>query len=205
MTDTLITADHGDETDAETARRALDEKTCGFRLCLISDAIIFALLLAIFITMARDTADGSTERTLFRLPRIVAETMLLLASSATFGFASVAAAARQRRRAIIWLGLTFTFGLGFVATEISELYGMAAADAGPWRNGFLSAFFTLVGTHGAHVSLGLVWIALLVGELAWRGPTPAAVSRLHRLGLFWHFLVIVWIGIVALVYLPRLL
>ncbi|GEC17622.1 cytochrome c oxidase subunit 3 [Nitrobacter winogradskyi] len=244
MTNALITANHGDETDAETAQRAIEEKTYGFRLCLISDAIIFALLFAIFIAMARDAADESTERTLSQLPRIVPETMLLLASSVTFGFASVATAARQRWRAIIWLGLTFMLGLGFVATEVSELYGMATADAGPWQSGFLSAFFTLIGTHGAHVSLGLVWIALMVGELAWRGPTldhvhgfgsnrsktmnvidsnilerdaggkphhtfshpaPGAVSRLHRLSLFWHFLVIVWISMFALVYLLGLL
>ncbi|ABA04034.1 cytochrome bo3 quinol oxidase subunit 3 [Nitrobacter winogradskyi Nb-255] len=241
MTDALITADHGDEADAETARRAIEEKAYGFRLCLVSDAIIFALLFAIFIAMTRDAADVSTERPLLRLPRIFPETMLLLASSATLGFASIAAAARQRWRAIIWLGLTFVLGLGFVVTEILELYGMAAAHAGPWQSGFLSAFFTLIGAHGAHVSLGLIWIALLGGELAWRGPAldhdgfgsnrsktmsvidssilerdaggkplhthpaPGAVSRLHRLSLFWHFLVIVWISIFALVYLPGLL
>lgn len=205
MTDAVITADHGDEADAESARHAIDEKTYGFWLCLISDAIIFALLFAVFVAMAQNTVNASTGHTLFRLPRIFAESMLLLASSATFGFASVAIAAGQRRRAITWLGLTFIFGLSFVATEISELYGMAVADAGPWRSGFLSAFFALVGTHGAHVSFGLVWIVLLGCELALRGLTPVAALRLHRLGLFWHFLVIVWINIFSFVYLPRFL
>lgn len=205
MTDAVITADHGDEANAEAAQRAIEEKTYGFWLWLISDAIIFALLFAIFAAMAQNTADTSTGHTLFRLPRIFAETMVLLASSATFGFASVAIAAGQRQRAIAWLGMTFMFGLSFVATETSELYGMAVADAGPWRSGFLSAFFALVGTHGAHVSFGLVWIVLLGCEIALRGLPPIAASRLYRLGLFWHFLVIVWINIFSFVYLPRLL
>jgi cytochrome o ubiquinol oxidase subunit 3 len=205
VTDAVITADHGDETNAEAVQRAIEEKTYGFWLCLISDAIIFALLFAIFVAMAQNTADASTGRTLFRLPRIFAETVLLLASSATFGFAGVAIAAGQRRRVVVWLGVTFMFGLSFVATEISELYGMAVVDAGPWRSGFLSAFFALVGIHGAHVSFGLVWMILLGCEVALRGPTPIAASRLYRLGLFWHFLVIVWINIFSFVYLPRLL
>jgi cytochrome o ubiquinol oxidase subunit 3 len=205
VTDAVITADHGDETEAEAARRAIEEKTYGFWLCLMSDAIVFALLFAIFVVMAHNTADGPAGQTLFRLPRIFAETMLLLASSATFGFASVAIAAGQRRRTVLWLGVTFLLGLGFVATEISEFCSMAVADAGPWRSGFLSAFFTLVGTHGVHVSIGLVWIALLGWEVALRGLTPFVASRLYRLGLFWHFLVIVWINIFSLVYLPEFL
>ena len=89
--------------------------------------------------------------------------------------------------------------------EISEFHGMAVAGAGPWRSGFLSAFFTLVGTHGAHVSVGLVWIVLLACEVAVRGLNPFVASRLYRLGLFWHFLVIVWIAIFSVVYLPGLL
>jgi cytochrome o ubiquinol oxidase subunit 3 len=155
--------------------------------------------------MAHDTADGPAGHTLFRLPRIFAETMLLLASSATFGFASVAIAAGQRWRVVVWLGVTFLLGLGFVATEISELYSMAVANAGPSQSRYLSAFFTLVGTHGAHVGVGLIWIALLGCEVALRGLTPFVASRLYRLGLFWHFLVIVWINIFSFVYLPGLL
>jgi cytochrome o ubiquinol oxidase subunit 3 len=205
VTDAVITANHGDETEAEAAQCAIGEKTYGFWLCLMSDAIIFALLFAIFVVMAHDTADGPAGHTLFRLPRIFAETMLLLASSATFGFASVAIAAGQRRRVVVWLGVTFLLGLGFVATEISELYSMAVANAGPSQSRYLSAFFTLVGTHGAHVGVGLIWIALLGCEVALRGLTPFVASRLYRLGLFWHFLVIVWINIFSFVYLPGLL
>lgn len=204
MTDATITAGLGDETDADVVQR-IDEKTYGFWICLMSDAIIFALLFAIFVVMAHSTADGPGGNTLFRLPHIFVETMLLLASSMTFGLASVAISAGRSRRTVVWLSVTFLLGLGFVAMEISELYGMAAADAGPWRSGFLSAFFTLIGTHGAHVSLGLVWIVLLGCEVALRGLNPFVVSRLYRLGLFWHFLVIVWINIFSVVYLPGIL
>jgi len=205
VTDAVINAGAGEETEAEEAERAIDEKAYGFWICLTSDAIIFALLLATFVVMSHSTADGPGGGALFRLPHAFAKTMLLLASSTTFGFASVAIAAGQRRRSLAWLSVTFLLGLGFVAMEISEFYGMAAAGAGPWRSGFLSAFFTLVGTHGTHVSVGLVWIVLLGCEVALRGLNPFVASRLCRLGLFWHFLDIVWIGIFSVVYLPGVL
>jgi cytochrome o ubiquinol oxidase subunit III len=202
VTDAVITADPAEETEAE---RAIDEKAYGFWIYLISDAIIFALLLATFVVMSHNTANGPGGHTLFLLPHTFAKTMLLLASSMTFGFGSVAIAAGQRRRTLAWLSVTFLLGLGFVTMEISEFYGMAVAGAGPWRSGFLSAFFTLVGTHGTHVSVGLVWIVLLGCEIALRGLNPFVASRLCRLGLFWHFLDIVWISIFSVVYLPGIL
>ena len=101
--------------------------------------------------------------------------------------------------------MTFLLGLGFVGMEVAEFRDLVAAGAGPQRSGFLSAFFTLVGAHGLHVSMGLIWIVLLGGETALRGLNPHVVSRLSRLGLFWHFLDIVWIGIFSIVYLPGVL
>ncbi|MGH7224028.1 MAG: cytochrome c oxidase subunit 3, partial [Gemmataceae bacterium] len=192
MTDSVIAASPDEETEAEQAERAIDEKTYGFWICLMCDAIIFALLLATFVVMSHNTADGPGGHTLFRLPQTFAETMLLLVSSTAFGFASVAIAVGQRWRTLAWLSVTFLLGLGFVAMEISELYGMVVDGAGPWRSGFLSAFFTLVGTYGVHVSVGLVWIILLGCEVTLRGLNPFVASHLYRLGLFWHFLVIVW-------------
>jgi cytochrome o ubiquinol oxidase subunit 3 len=193
-----------DEAAAET-ERGFVEKAFGFWLYLMSDAVVFALLFATYAAMSRNTAGGPTGHDLFKLPHSFAETMLLLASSATFGLASVAIGAGQRWRALAWLGLTFLLGLGFVAMEISEFRALVAAGAGPQRSGFLSVFFTLVGAHGLHVSIGLIWIALLGGEAALRGLNPYVVSRLYRLGLFWHFLDIVWIGIFSVVYLPGVL
>jgi cytochrome o ubiquinol oxidase subunit 3 len=200
MIDAVIAAGPHEETDE--ADRALAERAYGFWIYLMSDAIIFALLFATYVVMSHNTAGGPSGHTLFQLPHTFAETMLLLVSSTTFGFASVAIGVGYRWQTLAWLGVTFLLGLGFVAMEISEFHGLAAAGAGPERSGFLSAFFTLVGTHGAHVSVGLVWIVLLGGEVALRGLNPYVASRLYRLGLFWHFLDIVWIGIFSVVYLP---
>ena len=205
MTGAVITAGRGEKTEAENAERVIDERAYGFWVYLMSDAIIFALLLAMFVAMSHNTADGPDGHTFFRLPRTFAQTMLLLASSTTFGFATVAIAAGQRPRMLAWLSVTFLLGLGFVVMEISDLYDMAVAAAGPSRSGFLSAFFTLIGTHGTHVSLGLVWIILLGCEVALRGLNPFVGSRLWRLGLFWYFLSIVWISILCVVYLPVIL
>jgi cytochrome o ubiquinol oxidase subunit 3 len=193
-----------EDLEAEEAGRQRDERAFGFWVYLMSDAVIFALLFATYTVMASATAGGPSPAGLFSLTRTAAETLLLLTSSATFGIAFLTATTGRKRGALAWLGVTALLGLGFLGLEISEFVGMAAQGAGPARNGALSAFFTLVGTHGLHVTMGLVWVVLLGAELAVRGPTDAALSRLFRLGLFWHFLDIVWVGIFSMVYLPGL-
>ena len=182
-----------------------EEKALGFWLYLMSDAIIFALLFATYVVMAPNHAGGPTGKTLFSLNRAFAETMLLLCSSITFGFASVTVRSGRQNLALGWLAVTFVLGGGFLALEISEFTGMYVQDAGPQRSGFLSAFFTLVGTHGMHVTMGLVWIVILSLQVLIKGLTEPVRSRLFRLGLFWHFLDIVWIGIFSIVYLPGIL
>jgi len=182
-----------------------EEKAFGFWLYLMSDAIIFALLFATYVVMAPNHAGGPTGKTLFNLSRTFAETMLLLCSSITFGFATVAMRGHRRRAMLTWLAVTFALGAGFVALEIGEFAGMYARGAGPQRSGFLSAFFTLVGTHGLHVGMGLIWILIMSIQALVKGLTAPVTSRLFRLGLFWHFLDIVWIGIFSIVYLPGVL
>jgi cytochrome o ubiquinol oxidase subunit 3 len=182
-----------------------DEKAFGFWIYLMSDAIIFALLFATYVVMLSGTAGGPTGRELFQLPYTFGETLLLLFSSTTFGFASLAARGRDRRSTVLFLLLTFLLGAGFVAMELLEFRRMIAMGAGPDRSGFLSAFFTLVGTHGLHVSVGLVSILVMAGQVMLKGLTEPVGSRLFRLGLFWHFLDIVWIGIFSVVYLPGVL
>jgi cytochrome o ubiquinol oxidase subunit III len=191
--------------EASSAMERSEEKAFGFWIYLMTDAIVFALLFATYAVMLRGTAGGPTGRELFSLPRTFGETLLLLFSSATFGFATLAARARDPKAAVRWLLLTFILGAGFVAVEIGEFRGMVAVGAGPDRSGFLSAFFTLVGTHGLHVSVGLICILVMVGQLRLKGLTEPVDSRLYRLGLFWHFLDIVWIGIFSVVYLPGVL
>ncbi|MCT8970724.1 cytochrome o ubiquinol oxidase subunit III [Microbaculum marinisediminis] len=181
---------------------ALADRDFGFWVYLMSDAIIFALLFATYLVLKSGTAGGPTGQDLFDINRTFAETMLLLASSVTFGMASVAVAGRNRAGVVAWLAVTFVLGAAFLALEFGEFAGMIAQDAGPGRSGFLSAFFTLVGTHGLHVSGGLVWIAVMIAQVRLKGLTAPVVSRLFRLGLFWHFLDIVWIGIFSVVYLP---
>jgi len=203
VTDAAATSSSGAATGLSPEQK--EEKAFGFWVYLMTDAVIFALLFATFIVLSRGTAGGPTGKDLFSLPHTFGETMLLLVSSTTFGFATLATIGGDRRAVIGWLVLTALLGLGFVAMEIQEFSGMIALDAGPDRSGFLSAFFTLVGTHGVHVSVGIISILVMIGQLVIKGLTPPVSSRLLRLALFWHFLDIVWIGIFSIVYLPGVL
>jgi cytochrome o ubiquinol oxidase subunit 3 len=182
-----------------------EQRALGFWLYLMGDAVIFGLLFMTYAIMVGNTAGGPSGKTLFSLNNAALETALLLVSSTTFGFASLASKTVNRPAVVFWLLLTFVLGASFVFLEIREFMGMIAAGAGPDRSGFLSAFFTLVGTHGTHVSVGLIWILILGGQVLSKGLTVPVVSRLFRLGLFWHFLDIAWVGIFSVVYLPGLL
>lgn len=182
-----------------------EQRAFGFWLYLMSDAAIFALLFATYAIMIPGTAGGPTGKQLFSLNNAALETALLLVSSMTFGFASLSAKARSPGAVLGWLAVTFLLGAGFIFLELREFAGLIAQGAGPDRSGFLSAFFTLVGTHGVHVSMGLLWILILSAQVAVKGLTVPVASRLYRLGLFWHFLDIAWVGIFSIVYLPGLL
>jgi len=190
---------HEPESDAH------EQRALGFWLYLMGDAVIFGLLFMTYGIMVGNTAGGPSGRALFSLNNAALETALLLVSSTTFGFASLASRAGNRSAVLAWLLLTFVLGAGFVFLEIREFLGMITAGAGPDRSGFLSAFFTLVGTHGTHVSVGLIWILILSAQVAIKGLALSVTSRLFRLGLFWHFLDIAWVGIFSVVYLPGLL
>lgn len=182
-----------------------EEKEFGFWLYLMSDAIIFACLFATYLVMVGNAAGGPTGKEVFSLERAAGETALLLFSSTTFGMAAVALSAGDRAKVLLWLAVTFVLGAGFILLEFGEFSGMIAEGAGPQRSGFLSAFFALVGTHGLHVSVGLLWIVVMFGQVVFKGLTAPVASRLMRLGLFWHFLDIIWIVIFSVVYLPGLL
>lgn len=191
--------------EAAASAERTEEKALGFWIYLMSDAVIFALLFATYVVMTSGTAGGPSGGELFSLSRAFGETLLLLFSSTTFGFATVAVSGRNGRAAVLWLLVTALLGLGFVGLELQEFTGMIEAGAGPERSGFLSAFFTLVGTHGLHVSVGLISILVMTAQILLKGLTGPVRSRLLRLGLFWHFLDIVWIGIFSIVYLPGVL
>ena len=182
-----------------------EQRALGFWLYLMGDAVIFALLFATYVIMVDNTAGGPGGKALFNLRNAGLETLLLLVSSTTFGFASLTARTGNRTAVLFWLLVTFVLGAGFVFLELREFAGMIWAGAGPDRSGFLSAFFTLVGTHGLHVSVGLAWILIMSGQVMMKGLSVPVTSRLFRLGLFWHFLDIAWVGIFSIVYLPGLL
>jgi cytochrome o ubiquinol oxidase subunit III len=205
MTADAFVAAAGGNGDEPATPDVYEQRAFGFWLYLMSDAIIFSLLFATYAVMARNNAGGPTANTLFSLPNAFAETMLLLFSSITFGLATLAMKSGEKERMLSWLLVTFLLGLGFVGLEIREFHGMVRAGAGPDRSGFLSAFFTLVGTHGLHVTFGLIWILIMTSQVIIKGLTVPVTSRFLRLGLFWHFLDIIWIGIFSIVYLPGIL
>lgn len=173
----------------------------GFWLYIMSDLILFATVFATYAVLGRNYAGGPTGRELFDLPYAFVETLLLLVSSATYGLAMLAMHADRRNRVVTWLAVTFLLGLGFIGMEIHEFRHMILAGNGPSSSAFLSSFFALVGTHGSHVTGGLVWIAVMMGQLVTKGLTVPVQSRLLRLSIFWHFLDIVWVGVFTMVYL----
>lgn len=197
---------------ADTAQTYLEESPredgdvqFGFWLYLMSDAVLFGLLFSTFAIMANNTAGGPTGHDLFSLSSLSMQTAMLLTSTLTVAFAYRQAAIGNGRAAGLWLAVTCALGLGFLGLELRELGGLAISGTGPARSGFLSAFFTLVGTHGMHVATGVIWGLVLIVQFVLRGPEPHVNSRLLRMSLFWHFLDIVWIGVFSVVYLPGIL
>jgi cytochrome o ubiquinol oxidase subunit III len=192
---------YGVPAEASENHHAVEIQTFGFWIYLMSDLVLFATLFATFTVIGQNYAGGPTGKDLFDLPYLFGETMLLLFSSAAYGMAMLAMQDGRKGMVLLWLGITFILGLGFVSMEINEFHGMIAAGNGPQRSGFLSAFFTLVGTHGAHVIAGLIWMAVMIGQVLTKGTTTPVRSRLMRLSMFWHFLDIVWVGVFSSVYL----
>jgi len=176
-------------------------KIFGFWIYLMSDCIIFATLFATYAVMVNNTAGGPAGKDIFELPFVLAETALLLLSSITYGMAVIGMNNGSKGAVNRWLALTFLFGLGFIAMEIYEFHHLIAEGFGPDRSGFLSGFFTLVGTHGLHVTSGLIWMLVLMFQLAKNGLTETNRTRVMCLSLFWHFLDVVWICVFTIGYL----
>jgi cytochrome o ubiquinol oxidase subunit 3 len=178
-----------------------DNALFGFWIYLMTDCILFASLFATYAVMRHNYAGGPTGTELFDLRYVFIETMFLLFSSFSNGFAMLTMHQRSRSATLKWLLLTALLGLGFIGMEVHEFTHLVLEGNGPGRSGFLSAFFGLVGTHGAHVSIGLIWMGVMMWQLYYKGITTAITSRLLRLSLFWHFLDIIWIVVFTVVYL----
>ncbi|MFG1396251.1 cytochrome o ubiquinol oxidase subunit III [Roseixanthobacter pseudopolyaromaticivorans] len=177
----------------------------GFWIYLMSDCLIFAMLFATFGVLGGNYAAGPGPKDLFDLNLVALNTTMLLFSSITYGFAMLAMARGRIGQVQIWLVVTALFGLAFLSIELFEFAHMIHEGATPQRSAFLSAFFTLVGTHGLHVTFGLIWLVTLMVQVGRRGLIPANRRRLMCLSMFWHFLDVVWIGVFTFVYLMGML
>ncbi len=181
--------------------RATEKTTFGFWVYLMTDCVLFAGLFSVYAVLHGNTFGGPSGHDLFKLPYVLVETMVLLTSSFTCGMAMLAAQRRDRTQVLAWLGVTFLLGLTFLGMELSEFHNMVL-DGNSWRrSGFLSSYFTLVGTHGLHITFGLLWMAVTCVFMIKKGLTESVLKRLTLLSLFWHFLDVIWIFIFTIVYL----
>jgi cytochrome o ubiquinol oxidase subunit 3 len=173
----------------------------GFWIFLLSDIVMFSALFATHAVLARATANGPSGADLFNQVSVAIETACLLASSYTCGLMSLAIGSRRRIATYFAAGVTFILGALFLALELREFAGMIARGATPQRSAFLSGFFTLVGCHGLHVTVGLIWLVVMMAQVELKGFRPTVERRLLCFSLFWHTLDIIWVGIFTVVYL----
>jgi cytochrome o ubiquinol oxidase subunit III len=173
----------------------------GFWIFLLSDFVLFSGLFAAHAVLSEQTAGGPTGAELFNLRSVFIETMCLLVSSYTAGLGALSAERRRQGRFLVFAALTFVLGAAFLVIEAREFARMVAEGAGPGRSAFLSAFFALVGTHGVHVTAGLIFLAYMVAQVVAKGLRPNVLRRLLCFSLFWHALDIIWVGVFTLVYL----
>lgn len=187
------------------AHNAAETMVFGFWVFLMSDAILFGLVFATYITLVHATAGGPGPHDLYNITSVFIETLLLLASSFTFGMASLTLKYQHSKlRLIGWLVVTLLLGAAFLGFETHDFLSMVAEGGAPERSGFLSAFFDLVPLHGLHVTGGSIWLICLIGQIMRYGLDTRTKLGIMRLALFWHFLDIVWIGIFTVVYLGGL-
>lgn len=196
MSDTIA------RSDEHTAEQETTQKTTlGFWVYLMTDCVLFASLFAAYAVLRNNTAGGVGGSEIFDLPFVLVETLVLLTSSFTCGLALLSAYRRDKTGVFAWLGVTFLLGASFLGMELYE-FTQLVQEGHSWRaSAFLSAFFTLVGTHGLHITAGLLWMTVLLRQVYKRGFSPSNLRRLTMFSLFWHFLDIVWIFIFTIVYL----
>ena len=178
----------------------------GFWTYLMTDCILFGTLFATYLVLHHGTYGGATSNQLFDLPFALTETLLLLTSSFTSGLAMLPSQLKDIRKVVFWFVITFLLGAAFLTMELME-FTKFVHEGHSWEaSAFLSGFFTLVGTHGLHITMGLTWmIVLLIPVIRQKTITPDSYKRLYCLRLFWHFLDVVWIFIFTIVYLMGVL
>ena len=177
----------------------------GFWVYLMSDSLIFGILFAVYAVVGQNYAAGPSPADLFEIDMILISTFMLLFSSITYGFAVINMHQRKVGMFYLWMVVTLIFGLIFLGLEIKEFTHLWHIGATPSASAFLSAFFTLVGTHGLHVTAGSIWLVVLLVQVGLHGLTPENTRRILCLSLFWHFLDLIWIGVFSFVYLAGVL
>lgn len=180
---------------------ANDRIMFGFWVYLMTDLLMFAILFAVYSVLHGNTAGGPGGRDLFSLPLALAETLILLTSSFTCGIGMIAARQGNKKQVLSWFGITFILGIAFLTLELKEFAEFIREGHTISSNAFFSSFFTLVGTHGIHITSGLLWMLITLIFVMIRGLDKHLVRKLTLLSLFWHFLDVVWIFIFTIVYL----
>lgn len=173
----------------------------GFWIYLMTDCVLFASLFATFAILRMNTFGGPGGHQIFSLSFVLGETLILLTSSFVCGLGMLAAREGKRNQVLLCFALTFLLGVAFLGMELTEFHHLYVEGDSWRRSGFLSAFFTLVGTHGLHITVGLLWMVALMRQVYRRGLVTPVVRRLTMLSMFWHFLDIIWIFIFTIVYL----
>lgn len=189
------------QVEKAAERESTDVKYLGFWIYLMTDVILFASLFATYVVLRENTYGGPGGGELFDLPFVLVETLILLTSSFVCGLAVLAARTGKKAQVIGWLIAAFVLGASFLALELSEFAKLASEGHGWQESAFLSAFFTLVGTHGAHITIGLLWLGVVIWQIVKSGFTAGTTRRLVLFSLFWHFLDVIWIFIFTIVYL----
>jgi cytochrome o ubiquinol oxidase subunit III len=192
---------HPDTSVPDSHQDHFSKTVLGFWIYLMTDSLLFGTLFTTYAVLHNNTFGGPSSQDLFSLPMTFVETMILLVSSVTCGVAVLSAVREKKNSVITWLAITFLLGASFVAIELHEFYGLIH-EGHSWKtSAFLSSFFTLVGTHGLHVSVGLLWVAVMIGQVLYQGINLDTFRRLVVFSLFWHFLDLIWIFIFTFVYL----
>ncbi|MFG0215652.1 cytochrome o ubiquinol oxidase subunit III [Brevibacillus porteri] len=193
--------DHGHGHDHDHHEEHEQLKVLGFWIFVVTDCVLFGTLFATYAVMMNSFAGGPTGQELFQLPGVIASTFILLTSSFTSGLAVLAMNKGNVKQLIAWLAVTGLLGLSFVVLEVTEFMHLISEGATMGTSGYWSAFYTLVGTHGLHVTLGLFWMTALIFQLKRRGITAVTRRKITNLSLYWHFLDVVWIFLFTVVYL----
>ncbi|MFI5240714.1 MAG: cytochrome o ubiquinol oxidase subunit III [Candidatus Saccharimonadia bacterium] len=188
-----------EETSHEEA--SADRAMFGFWVYLMTDLLMFTVLFAVFAVLHGNTNGGPSGRELFNLKLALLETILLLTSSFTCGIGMIQAREGKTNQVMAWFGATLLLGLVFLSLELNEFSKLIHEGHTLSSSAFLSAFFILVGTHGLHIIIGILWMALVLAYIKKRGLSPYMVRKLNLLSLYWHFLDLVWIFIFTIVYL----